>query len=55
MYVALRGAMCKREVRGTPTNYAVRIQIKENVKAGLTLSSTGASGSEGPRTHVQGT
>ena len=29
-------------------------QVKEEAKAKLTLSSNGASGKEGPRTHVQG-
>lgn len=28
-------------------------QVKQDVKARLTLSSTGASGAEGPRTHIQ--
>lgn len=30
-------------------------QVKENVKATLTVSAKGSSGGEGPRTHVQGT
>lgn len=29
-------------------------QIKKDIKAKLTLNATGASGGEGPRTHVQG-
>lgn len=29
-------------------------QVKENVKAKLTVSAKGTSGGEGPRTHVQG-
>lgn len=30
-------------------------KVKKDVKAGLTLQSTGSSGGEGARTHIQGT
>lgn len=32
----------------------MRFQVKEDVKAKLTMASKGTSGGEGPRNHIQG-